>query len=152
MKISPFHTERFFAIHEFSAPYLLCASDCESLTVDELLELAGVSWESLGQYSELLARLLSMNATEQEGGPDEFAVRAELEVIGHPCRRCLEGFYGTTLRVDSVDRLSNDASGIKPVLIVKREAMNAVEGTAFDEQLWSRPRGLARRRSTSGKK
>ena len=38
MKIEPFHTERFFAAHEFSAPYLLCASDCESLTVEELLQ------------------------------------------------------------------------------------------------------------------
>ena len=49
MNIKPFHTERFFAIHEFTAPYLLCASDCESLTVDELLQLAGASWEELGR-------------------------------------------------------------------------------------------------------
>jgi aspartate/methionine/tyrosine aminotransferase len=48
MKIKPFHTERFFAVHEFTAPYLLCASDCESLTVNELLQLAGSAWESLG--------------------------------------------------------------------------------------------------------
>ena len=45
MKIEPFHTERFFAAHEFSAPYLLCPSDCESLTVEELLHLAGVPWD-----------------------------------------------------------------------------------------------------------
>lgn len=47
MNIQPFHTERFFAAHEFSAPYILCASDCETMTVEELLSLAGVSWEAL---------------------------------------------------------------------------------------------------------
>ncbi len=40
MKIAPFRLERFFARHEFSAPYLLCASDCESMTLQELLALA----------------------------------------------------------------------------------------------------------------
>jgi hypothetical protein len=33
MKIKPFYTERFFALHEFTAPHLLCASECESLKV-----------------------------------------------------------------------------------------------------------------------
>ncbi len=61
MKIKPFHTERFFAVHEFKAPYLLCASDCESLTVEELLHLAGTSWESLGQ--------LRLGYTETQGSP-----------------------------------------------------------------------------------
>ena len=37
MKLTPFKLERFFAKHEFSAPYLLCSSDCESMTVGELL-------------------------------------------------------------------------------------------------------------------
>jgi len=59
--IKPFHTERFFAIHEFTAPYILCASDCESLTVDGLLQLAGASWESLGQ--------LWLGYTESQGAP-----------------------------------------------------------------------------------
>lgn len=61
MDIQPFHTERFFAIHEFTAPYLLCASDCESLTVDELLRLAGASWESIGE--------LWLGYTESQGAP-----------------------------------------------------------------------------------
>ncbi|MBL7064115.1 MAG: aminotransferase class I/II-fold pyridoxal phosphate-dependent enzyme [Anaerolineae bacterium] len=61
MNIKPFHTERFFAIHEFTAPYILCASDCESLTVDELLQLAGASWESLGR--------LWLGYTESQGAP-----------------------------------------------------------------------------------
>jgi len=61
MKIEPFHTERFFAAHEFTAPYLLCSSDCESLTVEELLHLAGVPWDSLGQ--------LRLGYTESQGAP-----------------------------------------------------------------------------------
>jgi len=39
VKISPFKLERFFAKYEFKAPYLLCSSDCESFTVQELLAL-----------------------------------------------------------------------------------------------------------------
>src|SRR6056297_1650582 len=40
MKIQPFKLERYFAKHEFSAPYLLCCSDCEPLPMKELLEMA----------------------------------------------------------------------------------------------------------------
>jgi aspartate/methionine/tyrosine aminotransferase len=61
MKIKPFHTERFFATHEFTAPYILCASDCESLTVDELLRLAGAYWASMGE--------LRLGYTESQGAP-----------------------------------------------------------------------------------
>jgi aspartate/methionine/tyrosine aminotransferase len=39
MKLDHFRLERYFAEHEFSAPYLLCASDCESLKLGELLAL-----------------------------------------------------------------------------------------------------------------
>jgi aspartate/methionine/tyrosine aminotransferase len=39
MKIPPFQLERYFAKYEFSAPYMLCCSDCESFSVDELLAL-----------------------------------------------------------------------------------------------------------------
>jgi aspartate/methionine/tyrosine aminotransferase len=39
MKIKPFVLERYFAEYEFSAPYLLCCSDCESFSLKELLEL-----------------------------------------------------------------------------------------------------------------
>ena len=37
MKIKDFELEVFFGKHEFSAPYLLTQSDCESMTVKELL-------------------------------------------------------------------------------------------------------------------
>jgi aspartate/methionine/tyrosine aminotransferase len=61
LRIKPFFTERFFALYEFTAPIILSASDCESLSVDELLQLAGVSWESLGR--------LRLGYTESQGAP-----------------------------------------------------------------------------------
>lgn len=39
MKLNAFRLERYFAEHEFSAPYLLCASDCESMALEELLAM-----------------------------------------------------------------------------------------------------------------
>jgi aspartate/methionine/tyrosine aminotransferase len=39
MKIKPFKLERYFAQHEFSTEYLLCSSDCESLSIQDLLNL-----------------------------------------------------------------------------------------------------------------
>jgi aspartate/methionine/tyrosine aminotransferase len=39
MKIAPFKLERYFARYEFDVDYVLCASDCESLSVGDLLAL-----------------------------------------------------------------------------------------------------------------
>ncbi|MHA2062717.1 MAG: aminotransferase class I/II-fold pyridoxal phosphate-dependent enzyme, partial [Candidatus Sifarchaeia archaeon] len=39
MKIKEFLIERFFAKYEFEIPHLLCASDCESFSVEEILQL-----------------------------------------------------------------------------------------------------------------
>ncbi len=39
MKIEPFRLERYFAQHEFSAPYLLGSSDCESIRAGDLLRM-----------------------------------------------------------------------------------------------------------------
>ncbi len=39
MRLPPFRLERFFARHEFTARHLLCASDCESRSVGDLLAL-----------------------------------------------------------------------------------------------------------------
>lgn len=50
MKLNPFKLERYFARHEFSAPYLLCSSDCESMKLRDLLALepgAAEKFESL---------------------------------------------------------------------------------------------------------
>jgi len=39
MPIKPFKLERYYSLHEFSATYSLCNSDCESMTIRELLAL-----------------------------------------------------------------------------------------------------------------
>ena len=38
--LPPFEIERYFAVHEFAVPYLLCASDVEPLSLHELLAYA----------------------------------------------------------------------------------------------------------------
>jgi len=51
MNLTPFKLERYFALYEFSAKYLLSSSDCDGLAVTELLQLADPGmrhqWENL---------------------------------------------------------------------------------------------------------
>ena len=61
MKIEPFLTEQFFTDYEFSAPYLLASSDCETMSIAELLTLAGSSLADLGQ--------VTLGYTESQGNP-----------------------------------------------------------------------------------
>src|SRR5512137_1309605 len=68
MSISPFKLERYFAQHEFTAKYLLSASDCESLSLHELLQLADP--DSLRLWNEL-----KLGYTESPGHP---LLRAEV--------------------------------------------------------------------------
>ncbi len=49
MQIAPFKLERYFAQYEFTTEYLLCSSDCESMTVEELLALEPGSAEAFGR-------------------------------------------------------------------------------------------------------
>jgi aspartate/methionine/tyrosine aminotransferase len=67
MKIPPFELERYFARYEFSAPYLLCSSDCQSLSIGELLSLEPTAEAGLKQ--------VWLGYTEYEGAPE---LRAEL--------------------------------------------------------------------------
>ncbi|MDP3478489.1 MAG: aminotransferase class I/II-fold pyridoxal phosphate-dependent enzyme [Desulfoprunum sp.] len=62
MKPRPFLLERYFAEHEFSAPYLLCCSDCESLSIKDLLQ----------KEPEAHERFLSLRLgyTESLGSPE----------------------------------------------------------------------------------
>ena len=51
MNIAHFSTEHFFAQYEFKSPYQLCNSDCETITIEELLKMADVPLEQLGGLS-----------------------------------------------------------------------------------------------------
>ena len=68
MLIAPFKLERYFAQHEFTAKYLLSPSDCESLSLHELLQLADP--DSLMLWHEL-----KLGYTESPGHP---LLRAEV--------------------------------------------------------------------------
>jgi aspartate/methionine/tyrosine aminotransferase len=67
MRLPPFQLERFFARYEFQAPYLLCSSDCESLSVRDLLRLEPNAQEAL--------QSLWLGYTESQGHPE---LRAEI--------------------------------------------------------------------------
>jgi aspartate/methionine/tyrosine aminotransferase len=58
----PFQLERFFAEHEFSTPYLMCSSDCESVSVRELLAMEEGAAERLSG--------LRLGYTESRGAPE----------------------------------------------------------------------------------
>ena len=62
MQIIPFKLERYFAKYEFKVKYLLSPSDCESLSMGELLQLADS--DSLALWNEL-----RLGYTESPGHP-----------------------------------------------------------------------------------
>ena len=61
MKIRPFQIERFFARYEFTAPYLLSSSDCEALSIQELLSLEEGAAEQFQHHW--------LGYTESQGSP-----------------------------------------------------------------------------------
>ncbi len=61
MRMEPFRLERYFAKYEFEVPYLLGASDCESITIGDLLKMEA------GSENEFLD--LRLAYTESEGHP-----------------------------------------------------------------------------------
>ncbi len=90
MKIEPFSIEHYFARYEFSTPYLLCSSDCDTVTVSELLEMNGQTEADLGR--------LSLGYTESQGNPAlreaiagnyDQALADDIVVLGSP----EEGIY-----------------------------------------------------------
>ena len=62
MPIHPFKLERYFAKYEFKVKYLLSPSDCESIPMDELLQMACA--ESLDLWNGL-----RLGYTESQGHP-----------------------------------------------------------------------------------
>lgn len=90
MKIPPFATEHFYAQYEFTTQYQLCNSDCETVSIAELLTMANIPLSQLGQ--------LQLGYTETLGNPqlrDQIAaaytnIKADdIIVLGTP----VEGIY-----------------------------------------------------------
>ncbi len=71
MSLKPFKLERYFAQHEFSAPYLLSPSDIDALTMPELLAFASAKrrqqWDTL-----------QFGYTESQGHPELRALISDL--------------------------------------------------------------------------
>ncbi len=67
MNLPPFKLERFFAKYEFNTEYLLCSSDCEAMSIAELLALEEGAAERFQQTW--------LGYTESQGSP---ALRAEI--------------------------------------------------------------------------
>ena len=75
MKIKPFLTEQFFALYEFTASHILASSDCETISVAELLDLSGASLADLGS--------VKLGYTESQGHPEYRRLVAEMyESVG----------------------------------------------------------------------
>lgn len=70
MKLRPFKLERYFAKYEFNVDYVLCASDCESLTIQEVLAYEPESAEQFQSHW--------LGYTESPGSP---ALRREIARI-----------------------------------------------------------------------
>lgn len=92
MQIAPFETEHFYAKYEFNTPYQLCNSDCETVTIGELLDMADMSLAQLGA--------LGLGYTETEGNPQlremiaegyKTAVSQNILILATP----VEGIYLT---------------------------------------------------------
>ena len=67
MQLPPFKLERYFAKYEFNTEYLLCASDCESIAIADLLALEEGAVERFQN--------VWLGYTESQGSP---ALRAEI--------------------------------------------------------------------------
>jgi aspartate/methionine/tyrosine aminotransferase len=62
MRLDPFQLERYFGQYEFSVPFPLAASDCDGLSLEELLSLADVATRNLWET-------LRLGYTESQGHP-----------------------------------------------------------------------------------
>ncbi len=62
MQISPFRIEQYYAVHEFTAPYMLSSSDAESVSIADLLALEPDAEERLQQQR--------LGYTESTGAPE----------------------------------------------------------------------------------
>jgi aspartate/methionine/tyrosine aminotransferase len=67
MNLSPFKLERYFAKYEFNTEFILCASDCEAMSIAELLALEAGAAEKFQQ--------VWLGYTESTGSP---ALRQEI--------------------------------------------------------------------------
>jgi aspartate/methionine/tyrosine aminotransferase len=86
MKLPHFKLERYFARFEFAVEYVLCASDCESMTMDELLALEpgadvrfGEGWLGYTESQGSPALRLQISQLYNTVGPEQVLVHSGAE-------------------------------------------------------------------------
>ena len=76
MPLPPFKLEHYFAKYEFKARYMLCGSDCETLSVQEILEMEETAWSLLLDhrlgYTETLGHPLLREEIVGQGDTSRF--------------------------------------------------------------------------------
>jgi aspartate/methionine/tyrosine aminotransferase len=135
MKIAPFETEQFFARYEFNTPYQLCNSDCESISIEELLELSGDSLQGLGSQrlvyteSQGQAKLrTAIAASYRNVSPDHVVVLgAPVEGIYLIARSLLEPGDEVVVLTPAYDALVNLFQHVAGAEHVKRWAFRAAD-------------------------
>ena len=135
MKIAPFETEHFFARYEFNTPYQLCNSDCESISIQELLELSGDSLEGLGRqrlvYAESQGQTelrAAIAATYRSVLPDQVVVLGTpVEGIYLAARSFLEPGDEVVVLTPAYDALVNLFEHVVGAEQVKRWAFRAAD-------------------------
>jgi len=70
MNLPPFKLERYFAKHEFNTEFLLCSSDCEAMSIADLL---AIEEGAAGKFGEVW-----LGYTESQGSP---ALRQEISKV-----------------------------------------------------------------------
>lgn len=137
-QLAPFQTELFYAEYEFTCPHMLSASDCETLTVGELLQLAGVPVESF--------LLQHLGYTESMGDPalrDLVAARyarltgEQVLILSAP----IEGLFlvsqlfkgETIVLLPAYDALKNLPSNMKSWRLLPTEGDWALDFDALNE-------------------
>lgn len=97
--------QRFFAKYEFTAPYLLCCSDCEPLTMAQLLEMADRDtldkWQSLRLgYTETQGLPVSIVHTYH--APCHHAHRVPMQLHVVMANTCLPTWSQCSLGADQI--------------------------------------------------
>jgi aspartate/methionine/tyrosine aminotransferase len=135
MKIAPFETEHFFARYEFDTPHQLCNYDCESVSIEELLELSGDTLEGLGRqrlvYTESQGQTelrAAIAATYRSVSPDSVVVLGTpVEGIYLAARSLLEPGDEVVVLTPAYDALVNLFEHVAGAEHVKRLAFQATD-------------------------
>ena len=133
--LPPFAIERYFAVHEFAVPYLLCASDVEPLSLHELLAYADD--ETRDQWDGLV-----LGYTETLGAP--------------PLRREIAGLYEHARGRRRDRRRGRERGALHPLLGARAPGRSRRRAVArLPVALRPRPRagrrGRARRAAPGGR-